>query len=590
MKKAISRIGTGVLAGALFLGMTSAAFAGTSGRYAGNDRYATAIKIAEAFGTAPTVYLTRGDNQADAVTGGKLRGGPMLLINGNATVQTAVKNTIAKLGASKVVVLGGPGAVPDSWVNAVAAGKNVSRLAGADRYATAVEISKDMVAGGPIEKVYLANGLSLVDALAGGAVSDDFPILLTSGPNSIPPATAAELRRLQPKQIVVLGGEGAVSAGALASAKNSVEGKADMSQKEYAETITNANNWCMMLHGWATVTDDFGNDIDMVLQAHAIKFPKPGAAYEKIYTDMIQTGLPRICWLFVNSDNTEPIWATMKDRTTGNYLLTEEEPQVEPEIDGKVATLFVGANYLARPLEKPTSIPDLSWITPSTTRFEDGPGFQALNSYLSKTYGYYYAHPNTKQRPTRFGEMLRALGLSWPNDTDALGISPSQYIKNDITNVINSIDWDQLNEYNNGQAAKAKQLTDHLNQAMDKLTKMSVSAGGSVSDTRLSGNTRYQTALQIANYAYPNGAGAKTIYLANGTASADATVGGMTDNNFDLTGPILLVQKDSLPPEVQQYLQAVKNAGNSPNLQVLGGNGVVSDAVLNQAKAALGAS
>lgn len=60
--------------------------------------------------------------------------------------------------------------------------------------------------------VYLASGENFADALAGSAraASQDTPVLLVR-PDRIPGATAAQLERLDPAGIVVLGGSGAVN-------------------------------------------------------------------------------------------------------------------------------------------------------------------------------------------------------------------------------------------------------------------------------------------------------------------------------------------------------------------------------------------
>jgi hypothetical protein len=86
-----------------------------------------------------------------------------------------------------------------------------SRIAGADRYATAAAISKaTFPSGAPV--AYLATGLGFADALAGAvaAARDGGPLLLTD-PATLPGATAAELTRLAPERVVVLGSSGAVS-------------------------------------------------------------------------------------------------------------------------------------------------------------------------------------------------------------------------------------------------------------------------------------------------------------------------------------------------------------------------------------------
>lgn len=87
----------------------------------------------------------------------------------------------------------------------------VTRLSGPDRYGTAAAISRaNFPAGVPV--AYIATGASFPDALAGGAAAatQDGPVLLVSQ-NSIPGPIKAELGRLRPGRIVLLGGTAAVS-------------------------------------------------------------------------------------------------------------------------------------------------------------------------------------------------------------------------------------------------------------------------------------------------------------------------------------------------------------------------------------------
>ncbi len=87
----------------------------------------------------------------------------------------------------------------------------VTRLFGDDRYATAVAITNASHPMGA-SVVYVATGADFADALGGGprAMRDGGPILLVQR-DSIPAATQAELRRLSPDRIVVLGGPDAVA-------------------------------------------------------------------------------------------------------------------------------------------------------------------------------------------------------------------------------------------------------------------------------------------------------------------------------------------------------------------------------------------
>jgi hypothetical protein len=93
---------------------------------------------------------------------------------------------------------------------------------------------------------YVATGLNYPDALGGGpaAAMHDGPILLVRT-DSIPAATAAELARLNPAKIVILGGTGVVSptvATALAAfTAGTVERVSGIDRYETAAAISQAN-------------------------------------------------------------------------------------------------------------------------------------------------------------------------------------------------------------------------------------------------------------------------------------------------------------------------------------------------------------
>src|SRR5690606_23761934 len=87
----------------------------------------------------------------------------------------------------------------------------VTRLHGVDRYGTSAAISAAGFAPG-VPVAYIASGAEFADALSGSAAAAQRggPVLLTA-PTVLPAAIATELRRLQPANIVILGGESAVS-------------------------------------------------------------------------------------------------------------------------------------------------------------------------------------------------------------------------------------------------------------------------------------------------------------------------------------------------------------------------------------------
>lgn len=93
-----------------------------TGRLAGSDRYSTAVAISQnVFGNgAPIVFIARADSFADALAGGTLSRGPILLVPQCGAVPATVLAEVRRLGATEVVALGGPGAVCDSVLQQVA--------------------------------------------------------------------------------------------------------------------------------------------------------------------------------------------------------------------------------------------------------------------------------------------------------------------------------------------------------------------------------------------------------------------------------------------------------------------------------------
>ncbi|MDT0156763.1 cell wall-binding repeat-containing protein [Microbacterium sp. ARD32] len=88
-----------------------------------------------------------------------------------------------------------------------------SRVSGDDRYETAAAISKaSFPDASKVERVFIVSGNGFADGLSAGpaAVATHGAVLL-SGVGDLPAATAAEVRRLAPDEIVIVGGTGAVS-------------------------------------------------------------------------------------------------------------------------------------------------------------------------------------------------------------------------------------------------------------------------------------------------------------------------------------------------------------------------------------------
>lgn len=185
-------------------------------RIAGTDRYATAVALSSGAQTGSgTVFVATGTAYADALAGGPAAaefGAPVLLVSRDE-VPAATRTRLQQLQPDEIVVLGGPAAVSEATVAQLGAyADEVRRVAGENRFETAAAVSAE--AFDPLVPVaYVATGRAFADALAGAAAGarEGGPVLLVE-PGSLPPSTSAELRRLLPRRIVILGGPAAVSA------------------------------------------------------------------------------------------------------------------------------------------------------------------------------------------------------------------------------------------------------------------------------------------------------------------------------------------------------------------------------------------
>lgn len=192
-------------------------------RIAGADRYATSVAVSKSThpNGAPVAVLTTGTSFPDALAGGPAAsalGGPVLLV-AKESVPQVVREELRRLNPGRVLVLGGTSAVSENvTAELAAAGHSVERIAGPGRYETAALVSAHAFPGAG--SVLVATGADYPDALAGAAAAGaaKAPVLLTAK-DTLPAATSAELKRLNPAKIIVLGGTSAVSAAVEAALK-----------------------------------------------------------------------------------------------------------------------------------------------------------------------------------------------------------------------------------------------------------------------------------------------------------------------------------------------------------------------------------
>ena len=168
----------------------------------GADAVGTSIAISEqefpSAGSAKAVVLARSDFFSDALAGGPLAalaGGPLLITPGasiSSTLDPRVQVEIQRVlpTGDTVYILGGDLALSPSIDTALEGlGYHVIREAGADEFATAVDIAVQL--GNP-STIFEATGLNFYDALSAvpAVIKEHAAILLTDGSNQAPETAA----------------------------------------------------------------------------------------------------------------------------------------------------------------------------------------------------------------------------------------------------------------------------------------------------------------------------------------------------------------------------------------------------------------
>ena len=217
-------------------------------RISGDDRIATSIggskALFDAAGTkdanraAQAVVLANSDGFADGLAAGPLAayaGGPLLL-NGQAGLDARVSAEIQRIlprkaadgSKNSVLLVGGTGALGTAVATSISRlGYDVVRIAGSDRFDTAVQVAAAMDAHGPF---LLTDGTQFADALSAGPAAAHLSgktqtaaLLLTNG-TRMPDATRTFLADNAGATVYAIGGAATKAAPATPKA-NQLAGK-----------------------------------------------------------------------------------------------------------------------------------------------------------------------------------------------------------------------------------------------------------------------------------------------------------------------------------------------------------------------------
>ncbi len=123
------------------------------------------------------------------------------------------------------------------------------RLAGANRYATAAAVSERYATDGADRDIVIVNGQNFPDALGAGPIAtrQGGPLLMVTR-DTIPAETVAELQRLDPITITIVGGTGVVSAAVEAQLASYVGGSSNVQRIAGADRYATSRAVVQALH------------------------------------------------------------------------------------------------------------------------------------------------------------------------------------------------------------------------------------------------------------------------------------------------------------------------------------------------------
>jgi len=199
-------------------------------RYAGSNRYGTAVEISKAAASSSEyVIIASGSSYADALAGVPLASAlkAPILLSAKDSVDAGTMAQIKSLGAKKVIILGGKGVVSDKVTSQLAAQKlSIERIAGSDRFETSVKIAQRLhdITGVVPSYTFFVYFNGFADALSVGSLAGTTksPILYIKGDGKLDASTQNYLDSLTYKGPFghVIGGPKLISTAAETSIKN----------------------------------------------------------------------------------------------------------------------------------------------------------------------------------------------------------------------------------------------------------------------------------------------------------------------------------------------------------------------------------
>lgn len=178
-------------------------------RISGPGRVETSIEISKFENTkSKTVILADARNYPDALAASNLTNGRYSVILVQNQLTGAIINEITRLEAQDLIILGGTNSISEDIEKGLAdiAGvKNVSRIAGENRYDTCQKIFNHAKK----KSLVLASGEIFPDALATSSILDQAGLLLTKK-DQLPSEAQAAIKDLNHDSFQIVGGENSI--------------------------------------------------------------------------------------------------------------------------------------------------------------------------------------------------------------------------------------------------------------------------------------------------------------------------------------------------------------------------------------------
>ncbi|MCU9995200.1 cell wall-binding repeat-containing protein, partial [Mobiluncus mulieris] len=588
-----------------------------------NDRIDTAIEVASAAyankALAQAVYLVNSEAMVDAATAGQLADGPIFLVNNNSRVIDQVKGEVAKYTSAKTVyAIGGTGVISDDTLKAVADGKATARLSGADRYATAAEVAKRVIAVTPelAKNVYVARGDNPIDALTAGTL-DNGPVIYAKG-GELPEASKAYVESAKPEKVVGLGGKGAVPDSALTTAQVSgspikVNPAEKNDESKAAWKQFNEARWLYLGYN-----------------AYKDKLSVEATGTAGVSTNPKDTPIEHPEWLGDKTDVWSFSYGQPNERFQGyKKQLSELAKRKSDVVDSYINTLKADAQQDINNLASANG-GKITWAALKAAITANGDNVKALKKAAKEIYGVdlnsndnqadFYVMVPDKDAPG-VKDKAAVTGVAWgkladdsayKNAANTAGDAVKEFRKDPSNTKV-------LDDNVNTKAASRRNVTTttlsglvtsdqvRLGVVQGVLGKF-VSIAQSNADTtrgqmlsaleklrggkeffRLAGKDRYETAVAISQYRravfgglnrndISEGGNLNKVYLANGVTMVDALVAGVLTR-----GPILLTDKEgNLPEATLKELKAIGASettvkGKMPFVMLVGGKSAVPD-------------